>query len=372
MRLMTYRPPSNAAYSGPLVINSGGTYTGNWRSTTAGVPAVDIQTSQPVVLQDCRFQSVQHCVKAYWPGADVTLNNCIGMGLAPASGTNFGRFLAIEESSSAVVTNCTLMHTAGIYVSGLTNPMNRLLVARNVATDIESRNANGFGGYSGITYYAQFVQCNSVYGIAQADIEWNQVISAPSVSRPEDLINMYQSSAASGRRGNIRNNFIHGSYPNLPVSDSFSGGGIIVDGNPATLAASAGYWDIYDNQIVSTTNHGIAIASGHDNLIRNNRCISSGKLNGQLLTGANVGIYIWNGAGASGSLWFNNSAQDNWIGWTQVNGTRNDTWFPDGVNCTGNTGPAGEVTTAMEQAEWAIWQARLASNGVRVGSTLRL
>ena len=46
-RLLMSATPA-IVYSGPIVITSGGTYSGNWQSTSPGTAAVTIKTTSPV------------------------------------------------------------------------------------------------------------------------------------------------------------------------------------------------------------------------------------------------------------------------------------------------------------------------------------
>ena len=48
---------SAIVYSGPIVITSGGTYSGNWQSTNPNVAAVTIGTSEPVIITNSNIQS---------------------------------------------------------------------------------------------------------------------------------------------------------------------------------------------------------------------------------------------------------------------------------------------------------------------------
>jgi len=76
--------------------------------------------------------------------------------------------------------------------------------------------------------------------------------------------------------------------------------------------------------VVSTTNYGIGISSGHNNVAYNNTVISSGLLpNGQKIASQNVGIYVWNQGDPN---WGNNQEYGNTVGWMGPSGSRNDTW----------------------------------------------
>src|SRR5207248_5269518 len=107
---------------------------------------------------------------------------------------------------------------------------------------------------------------------------------------------------------------------------------LLADGSADTLDNAGGFAEAYDNQVLDTTNHGIAISAGHDCVIRNNRILSTGKLaDGRPIAVQNVGAYIWDSnkdALRNPSTFFNNTGRGNVIGW--VKGTeRNDSWTPD-------------------------------------------
>ena len=48
---------SNLVYSGPLVITHGGTYTGNYTSTDPTVPVIFVNTTEPVIIENCNLKS---------------------------------------------------------------------------------------------------------------------------------------------------------------------------------------------------------------------------------------------------------------------------------------------------------------------------
>ena len=58
--------PSNAsiAYSGPLVITKGGTYSGNWESQDPNVPVISVQTSEPVIIENSNLRGKGNIIAA--------------------------------------------------------------------------------------------------------------------------------------------------------------------------------------------------------------------------------------------------------------------------------------------------------------------
>ena len=47
-------------YAAPIVITRGGVYQGNWQSLDSRMPAITIQTSRPVTIEDSNIQSRGH------------------------------------------------------------------------------------------------------------------------------------------------------------------------------------------------------------------------------------------------------------------------------------------------------------------------
>ena len=105
---------------------------------------------------------------------------------------------------------------------------------------------------------------------------------------------------------------------------------------------------------LNTTNHGIAIAAGHDLAMSGNRVVSGGRLpDGNPLAAQNVGVYVWNAYGLPDFAGY--VAAGNVVGWSQpAAGRRNDWWLPDCVGCAGNVALKGAsaITLADEAAEW--------------------
>jgi len=145
-----------------------------------------------------------------------------------------------------------------------------------------------------------------------------------------------------------------------------------------TNPLDSGYTRVYNNQIINTSNHGLAIAGGVYQQAYNNRVISSGRLpDGTRIPSANVGLYVWDPANA-GSLtpptFANNVMRDNVVGWTRVGSdgrtSNNAMWFPhcslNGTSCTGNQ-DIGTITLDMERQEFTRWQNKLTASGVKVG-----
>jgi parallel beta-helix repeat protein len=207
-------------------------------------------------------------------------------------------------------------NTAGIYIDsyrGSSTASETVRVRYNKAKNIDGRYRNSGRGM------VQFCVLNNVRSVKNIEIAWNEVINKPNESAVEDNINMHLSSGTSDSPILIHDNYIQGAYPSN-LTSGFSGGGIMLaDGANATASDASAFVRAYGNHVVSTTNYGIAIAGGHDNLIYNNRVISCGYVNLSsgltYISGQNVGIYIMNVT--KSTAFYNNTARDNISGWVK-------------------------------------------------------
>ena len=372
-RLLMSATPA-IVYSGPIVITSGGTYSGNWQSNNPNVAAVTISTTAPVIINNSNIQSMGNLIETGVSGVNLTVENTSGYGLNPGvAGDSPGRFVYAYQFSNMVIENDYLQSTSGINLvqhqgSGT------VTITNNSALNIDGRISNGTGGWmTGNTegtdwIWAQFVQLNNIYSLAGINIAWNQVINQPENSRVEDNISIYESSGTSSSPILLHDNYIQGAYNIDPTNTGsgwgYTGGGIMLgDGGTTTLSQASGYVQAYNNIVVSTTNYGIAIEAGHNETIYDNTIISSGLLpNGQTIADRNVGVIIWNLYGTSSGVFNNDSGYGNVIGWVGPGGTGNDSWTPDATSLTNNTDFSGAVTLSTEAAEWTFWQNKLATN----------
>ena len=360
-------------YMSPLVISVGGIYKGNWESLVANVPVVTVNTTAPVIIEDCHLRGKSHLIRALLAGTNVTVRNCIAQAINSnvLDGEN-GRFIMDYMPTKLVIENNTLLGTAGIYVDGGGNSNGGIIIRYNKVLNIEGRLSNGIGGYSAKKFLpVQFAQLNNVRATGGIEIAWNEVINEPRKSRVEDNINVYRSSGIAGSPILIHDNYIQGAYPNEPLVDSYSGGGIIADGDVTTLAEATGYVRIYDNQVVNTSNYGIAIASGHHVLVWSNHVISTGNLSdGKRIASANVGLYVSVNPKSPTEIISSNSVAKNTVGWLNAKGISNAWWFP---SCQAGMCAANTMlipTVAWEKAELIVWQTKLNNAKVRVGSNL--
>jgi chitinase len=361
----------------PIIITAGGTYSGFWESQDSDVPTVRIRTTEPVIIENALIRGRGNLIHSEVSGVRLTVRNTLGVGLTPSrSDARVGRFLNLENISSALIENNTLEQTAGMYFAGL-NPAraasDTIRVLRNRAKNIDGRRPNG------TRELVQFVQFNGVRGLAGVEIAWNEVINEPGNSAVEDNINLFKSSGTASSPILIHNNYLQGSYLPDPTMSGHTGGGIMLgDGQPESFEAASAHAKAYRNQVVNATHYGIAIVHGHDLEFFENRIINSGLLpDGRRQGSANVGSYLVNGEdndALNTPTFYNNSAHHNTIGyvawWVPGDVKRNDTWFRTCSTelCHSNQALAGPITPQTEQAELELWREKLRSNNIVIGA----
>jgi hypothetical protein len=372
--------PGEIQYSGPIVITKGGTYSGNWESTL-NKSAVLIQTSEPVIIENSNIRSRGNLISGF--KNRLTVRNTRGYALNPnVAGKAAGRAVNAEEVLSLRVENSFFEGTTGIYARAfLGNPAagDTITILKNRFKNTDGRLSDGAGGYNGGFSVVQAILFNNIKRVPNVEIGWNEIINEPGKSRTEENMNFYVSSGTPSSPFLIHDNYIQGAYGISPSTEtSYAGGGILLGDGKVSNPLDSGYARVYDNQIVGTTNHGIAIAGGVSNQMYNNRVISSGRMpNGQRLPAANVGLYVWDPTGAGKLLpatFANNRMDNNVVGWTRVAAdgktSNNPTWFPNcGLNattCVGNQN-IGTVTLAAEQQEYTRWQDKLSAKNVKIG-----
>jgi hypothetical protein len=100
---------------GPIVITSGGTYSGTLISDNTQIPAVTIETDEPVVITNSTITSKGPLISiaGTGTGANVTITNTTGIGLDPGvKGQQRGVFLTANNVSSLVVQNTSVSGTS--------------------------------------------------------------------------------------------------------------------------------------------------------------------------------------------------------------------------------------------------------------------
>ena len=197
----------------------------------------------------------------------------------------------------------------------------------------------------------------------------------PFQSSVDDVINVYQSSGTAASPIRIHDNYIQGAFPNNPLTDGYSGGGIITDGGVAdTQASASAYVAMEDNQMSAPPITACRSPTG-----TTSRSATTGSSpaacspDGRDIAAQNVGIYIsdiYRDAQGKGNVehgtMYNDHALGNVTGWVNKaprlagQGYRNDYYFsiPDsGSDYARNKPWPHPVTPADEAAELALWRA---------------
>lgn len=379
-------------YGPAIVITRGGTYAGEWESLDPTISPVIIRTSDPVLIEHSTIQGKDDLISTDVNGVHLTVRHTRGYGLNPnVAGETTGRFVKAERFRHVAIENNHLSGTSGIYLfdyRGNRSANETIRVIANDALNVDGRRSNGHGGYldfnkrirvsDGLTEYGfdrvQFVQLNAVQSVPGIEIAWNHVINEPGNSRVEDNVSIYRSSGTANSPMAIHDNYIQGAYTIKPWQNDdadatwsydwdYSGGGIMLgDGGDSAFAVA------YNNQVISTTNYGIAIYGGHDMTIRNNRVISSGLLSdSRPIAHQNVGIYIWDADDSGPANFYDNNASDNEVGWINNQGQRNDWWIPDATSFTNNVHWPGELSLDTEAFEQTVWRLKLSEEEIEVG-----
>ena len=362
--------------SGVLVINQGGTYSGHFESNSPDTPVCLVKTSEPVVIENSTLRGPGTLIQAGVEHANITVRNTRGSGTNPnATGRSQGRFLHAESFDSVAIENNDLEGTAGIYLltyAGNPSSTIAIRVTGNRAHNIDGRHSDGNGGYTTQTDAVQFLQLDQVRHVPNCEIAWNQVNNEPGVSGVEDVISVYLSSGLHGNPIRIHDNFIEGAYPADLSAADYSGGGIMLgDGQADQPDQLSCFVEAYDNQVLNTTNYGMAISAGHNCLMHNNRIVSTGLLpTGQAVASQNVGVYIWNITKSKSRIpttFANNSGYSNRIGWMKGQ-ERNDWWVPNASLWKGNLHWPGKITPQVLDGERALWEKKLEEHKLRIGA----
>jgi hypothetical protein len=317
----------------PIVIRTGGTYSGCYASTSTGTPAVTLSTSQPVTLDHARVVAKGFGIQDAVTGTRLTVVDTTFEQTNPGAVVAH-RAIELQQPASFVAEHNRFTDGDGIWIGG--GDINPLMVRYNLAVNI--------GRYPHPTSSnccVQFLQLGSVT-TPHGEIAWNHTQNTSGRSGVEDNINLFQSGGSdSTHKVDIHHNLIDGAYPLSPSNTTFTGGGIMgSDG-----AGSFGHTNVHDNTVVSTTNYGVAAGGGTDvhlfnNLMVNDTLGSDGSTHYYSAFGQAIGI---NNSTAS-------DATNNRYNWRrEATASQFPCWI--GSFCSGNT----QVGTTEQQARdaWA-------------------
>jgi hypothetical protein len=369
-------------WSKPIVITEAGTYSGNWRSTDAGTPAVTVATTAPVVIENSHISSAGSLIKSTVAGSNLTVRNSLGVAEnARLKGQANGVFLEVDSPARLdVESNYIEDARSGVVVHGYSGSRageQNIVIRSNRARNLMGLLSDGRGGYlpeDGATRTdAQFIQLDSVQAVPGIDVGWNEVINYPGHSVARNGIDIYRSGGTPNGPIEIHDTYIQGAFPYSPAANTHAGSGIVTEGRPSDSAQEVpAFNNIHDNQVVGTTNGGIEFAAGHDNVATNNRVLASGLLaDGTRIPMQNAGLV--NAIAPSASN-YNNTMHDNLVGWAcwtascASHGYRRDQYLPASpADYSTNTVPSGNITLELENNEYQVWMNKVASSGVAVG-----
>lgn len=389
---------AGTTFSPPLRITQGGTYSGNWQSLDPAEAAVVVDTTDPVIIENCTLRGRANLISAGRTGISITVRNCRGYGLDPGvAGQERGAFLEAFR-----IARLTFEHN---YMEGVAEGL--VLIEYGGAADggpairiryNRLRNLMGLysDGQDGVMLAGDFgnegngnhgVILDKLQQLPGVEIAWNEIVNDAYLSSVGDKINFYRSSGTAQTPIDVHDNFVRGGYGVIPTLPDYTGGGVVTDGTSSDSADTAtAFVKIHDNQFVSGPNFGTSIAAGHDNASYNNRAFSTGQLsNGQWMAAPYGNAFVvWNCncSAQSSDVYFNNMAHDNIAGWLveQVDGAgarvppaqRHDYYLPGCAagGCTSNASVADPVTTALEDNEYALWLQKLSDNAIVVGPAI--
>jgi hypothetical protein len=370
-------------------------------SLDANIPAVLIQTAEPVTLVNCRVNSASDGVVSSVTGAHITIQGCRGAGLDPrVYGKERGAFLRVMKAASVTVEHNDISGFAfGINFWG-NMTSSSFIFQYNRVHDLDGAESDGQGGRLIDAAHMEFNQDNgnhavimdSMQNMTYAEIAWNSFVQSSPMKSVGDIVNIYRSSGTAQTPIQIHDNYFHGGYAARPgevaaccAPNAVTSEAIAVDGSSAdTPSTATAYVQIFNNLVVNNGGaQGIGINAGHDNQIFGNRIISTGRLatDGSWFAATYSNpLTVWNGVYHQPSdIYFNNTAHDNTYGWmiATLNSTGNARTSPvhlSGPNFQGcspqlcyNNHPMIVVTSTVEDAQWVVWRMRLATNRLRVG-----
>lgn len=356
------------AYKGPLVITKGGTYKGNWESKDSETAAIEIRTSDAVIIENSNIRSAGPLIRSIGYSANITVRHTNGYGTTPTPWKDYmkpRRFLAVDGFKNIVVENCYMEGTAGIYIGyryeGNGTTANTIKIRYNNVKNIDGRVFEGKA-------IVQFVQFNFRNAIPHVEIAWNQVINEPNKSAIEDNISIYNSRGTANSPIRIHNNFIKGAYPIPHNTTYFTGGGIITDGDGDDSTCPA-FVDASNNQLINLGNHCMGIAGGNNIRFHHNRAINSALFS----DGTRFEMYtsgLWSKDYYGMNTTYANNIDYNTIGvtsWGRIN-DRNDISVAENATYLYNSFlEGGAVPTTVESEEYNKWTQKLRTSGVNIG-----
>ncbi len=169
------------AYQAPIIILMGGTYTGNYKSTDPKVPAVWVQTNEPVEITGCIIASAGDMIRCSG-GTRVKIHHNSLFGIAPDNNHQWGRALDNYQPRYLIFENNYVEHTGGLLIDHTDSNSKSVVIRYNIIRNTDKRRGDLSAGESraGIL----FITVAKVAG----EISWNQFINLPDKSHIENNI----------------------------------------------------------------------------------------------------------------------------------------------------------------------------------------
>jgi hypothetical protein len=364
------------AYSNPIVITKGGTYSGNWQSLDANVAAVEVRTSELVKIINSNIRSLGTGISAFEKDGQLEIENVKAEAVYPSTArATKGTFADVAAFKSVRIENNEITgYATGIRLLNFGTDVSRrgqiAKVRFNRFHNMDGRMSNGQGGF--LLEHKANGQAIGINTILEANVEiaWNEMINLPYQSQTEDVISTYESGGTATTPIKIHDNYVQGNYAADPMAKiDFSGAGINL-GDAPSKSALVGYTDAYDNQVVSFENSGMGISAGHDQRIWNNRVVSASYLPGGKLLGSTwrSPYGFWNYY--KSPYWANNQLRDNVYSVASNDLNRQPIFDPSGTPQTvfGNTELFDRVPTSSdEQDEFVLWQNKVKASSIILG-----
>ena len=387
-RVTVSTPVIGITYDPPIKVTAATTLTRNYQSLDPLVPAVLIETTQPVTIEGSIIQSKGDCIRNRTNGGQTIIRNVKTTSLNPdKAGVAPGRAADLQGQKSILVENNDFS-VGTVYVLKYTGnkTSDTFIIRRNRIRDINGQYSNGAGGYEDRPFAdnrfrrSQAVQFNAVVGIPGARVEWNWISNEPRISHVEDNISIYKSEGKSDTdRIIVQRNLIDGAYARDPADEH--------TGSAIALGDQGGRWlSALFNVAIETSNSGIFASDGNDILIADNVLVAIGRLpDGTYLDKASDwGIYVrayttqatrqpstviverntlaWNAASATNA----SNRKDIGIGKFSEATAYGAVGDPLGL-ARNNIIETGTVTEARKQAARDLWQSWAAAQSFTIG-----
>jgi parallel beta-helix repeat protein len=354
-----------------FVKTKGTVITGDYEGTVTE-PAITITTSAPIIIENAHLKGPGDLILA--SNANLIVRNTTGISTNPnIVGTAKGMFLHLNNPINLRVENCDITGSSfAVFIGGYGGnhtSSQTIKILHNIIRDIDGRPSDGNGGYLNTSgpnnaYGIQIIYANNLSG---AEIAWNEVENDFNNSSELGTLQIFDTSGIALSHFLIHDNFFRGTYGSASIVFSSIGSD--------TASSVPAFVDVYNNQIVNSANYGIALTSGHDNAVFNNRVISSGYTKeGKFIAGPSaIGLVNANLSNLPPTIFFNNTIHDNLAGFISSNG-RSDWSLPGQNNNVENNiawQPIDNVhpTIEDENHEYQLWQQKVGSRHIKLGTS---